>query len=182
MRLFVGIGLPRYLKESLSEIQEEQRPGINWTPSGNLHITLKFIGDWEDDQLDPVIERLTAIENKSFHLPVSGCGAFPPPPRKNPHVVWVGLGNGHPHLFGLQRKVDHALASLGIETDTRVFQPHITVGRCRSNAGESVRQWLKANRDAEFPPFRVQYFTLYESRPSLKGRQYQPLETFPLEA
>jgi 2'-5' RNA ligase len=179
MRLFVGISLPRYLRSALQEVQDAQRHGINWTPPNNLHITLKFIGEWEDDP-GPVIRQLFEIQNKPFLLPVAGAGAFPPPPRKTPHVVWVGLGNGHPHLFGLQRKIDHGLSGLGVETDVRVYQPHITVGRCKSNAVESVRQWVKAHQDVEMPPFQVEFFTLYESLPSLKGRTYRPIETFQL--
>lgn len=181
MRLFVGINPPRFIKEGLGEVQEEHRHGINWTPAGNLHITLKFIGEWHDASVENVISTLYEISSKPFLLPVEGVGAFPPPPRKVPHVVWVGLGGAHPHLFGLQRKVDQSLYSLGIEMDTRVYRPHITVGRCRSNARESVRQWLKAREAFQLPPFKVDYFTLFSSVPSLRGRKYQPLHSFPLE-
>ncbi len=180
MRLFVGIPVPRYAKTALRPLMRDEHPGLSWVPEANLHLTLKFIGDVDPPAVRQIADRLFDVHVRPFILQIEGVGAFPPPPKKRPHVLWVGLGSAHPHLFQLQKQIDQTLAPIGIDPDLRVYSPHITLARCKQSAHEAIRQWLKAHREFETAPFEVTFFTLYESRPALPGRQYFPVQTYSL--
>ena len=51
MRLFIAINLNETMKQTLLDIQNAMRGcGIegNYTPEENMHLTLAFIGEYED--------------------------------------------------------------------------------------------------------------------------------------
>ena len=53
MRLFTGIDLAEDIVERLERLLMHLRPAahLKWSPVYNLHLTLKFIGEWPEDKL-----------------------------------------------------------------------------------------------------------------------------------
>ena len=51
-------------------------------------------------------------------------GCFPA--HEQAKVIRVGVRSGHPHLFQLKKKIEDVLFDIGIEPDSRVYQPRIT--------------------------------------------------------
>jgi len=177
-RLFVAIDLPEHLRERLARLQEPLK-GFNWVTAERLHLTLKFIGD-VPGQFQPEIERaLDTFHVGSFILPVQGVGCFPCEERA--HAVWVGLGNGHPRLFQLHKRINDALFAIGIEPDRHVFQPHVTIARVNAASHETVRQFLKRHREFEAAPFRPAEFGLYHSLELDGHRHYALQKAWPLQ-
>lgn len=169
-RLFLAINLPPYVTDRLASLQEENLRGFHWVPPERFHLTLKFIGDIPG-QLQPDIEAaLEPIAVKAFLLPVEGTGSFPSTGKA--HAVWVGLGNGHPHLFQLQKKIEDALFNIGIEPEKRIYNPHITLARVNQAADESVRQFLKRHQSFGAAPFKVEAFHLMRSEVREHRRVY----------
>jgi 2'-5' RNA ligase len=177
-RLFVALTLPDYTREALSQLQEPVR-GTTWSLVENLHLTLFFLGEVDDANLDPIRDVLRQIQVTSFFMPIQGLGYFPT--KGDPQVLWAGVGHGHPHLFQLQHRITDACFNLGFDPGERAWQPHITLGRCSGSSAESIRQWLKKHQDFESAPVRVQEFHLFASE-YRGGRRFHPLvETFPLK-
>ena len=165
-RLFVAIDLPDPTKQLLAKVDPHLR-GVRLTEPEQMHLTLSFFGNVTPEAEEQLRERLSAIEWKSFFLPITGIGAFPGKGR--PNVIWVGVGAGHPHLFQLHKRVQEAALGAGIEPDLRAFHPHVTIARCRDISAEAIRPFLRANADFEAGMIRVDECYLYSSKLTAAG-------------
>ena len=122
MRLFIAINLSEEMKESLMDIQDAMRDcGIygRETVPENMHLTLAFIGDYDDP--DYVKRIINSIDIRPFDISLSGVGAFR-------DLWWVGIENSPP-LQAVVRKLRRALSDAGIPFDRKRFKPHITIIR-----------------------------------------------------
>ena len=69
--------------------------------------------------------------SKPFSVGLSGTGAFPN--TRGPKVLWVGLSGDMDRLKTLQTAIDEEMHSvLGLDVETRRFNPHLTLGRVRN--------------------------------------------------
>jgi 2'-5' RNA ligase len=177
-RLFVALPLPDWLRGELGELSEPLR-GVAWIRPGQLHLTLRFLGDTPTDRIDRIEEGLASIRVGSFILPIEGVGGFPP--KGPPRVIWVGVGSGHPHLFQLRQRLDDALLAAGVDLDVRHFQPHITLARCAAGCAGVVSSWSRRHGGFGTAPFRVSAFDLCKSRLSAEGALHTLRRRYPLE-
>ena len=121
-RLFIAINLNEEMKDALMDIQDTMRTyGVRGkeTPPDNMHLTLAFIGDYDDPEL--VKEVINGIDIRPFQIKLSGVGAFR-------DLWWAGIENSAP-LFAISRKLRRALAESDIPFDRKKFSPHITIIR-----------------------------------------------------
>lgn len=82
MRAFIAIELSKEIKETLRDIQERLKTSgadVKWVESKNIHLTLKFLGEINEGQLDEIIAILNEVskDKKSFLIRLSSLGAFP---------------------------------------------------------------------------------------------------------
>jgi len=94
VRAFLAIPLPRQLQESIHCIQTELQASITearWTIPDNLHLTLHFFGEIEQETLEKLKVSVLSVKGcqRPFQVGVKGLGAFPDPHR--PRVIWLGL-------------------------------------------------------------------------------------------
>jgi 2'-5' RNA ligase len=176
-RCFIALTPPAAVRAAVAELITPL-PGVCWTRSQQLHVTLRFLGEVAAETIDRVSERLAAIRVEPFILPAEGVGSFPPdaPPR----VIWVGVGKGHPRLYQLRQRLDDSLLAAGLDLELRAFHPHLTVARCQGTPAGAIRRWLREKADFEAAPFRVESFDLYASRPIPSGTEYTLLRRFSL--
>jgi 2'-5' RNA ligase len=177
-RLFIALAIPPPVRDALAALAQPL-PGVSWTRPEKLHVTLRFLGDVPAEKIDPMIARLAAVQVAPFILPLENTGSFPPPGRP-PHVLWIGVGAGHPRLFQLRQRVDDALLASGLQLDVRTFHPHVTLARCADDAAAAAGHWLHAHRETTAPPFRVEAFDLYASELRAGGAVYTLKHRFPL--
>ena len=122
MRLFIAINLNDEIKDALMDIQDTMRNygvrGKETTPE-NMHLTLAFIGEYDDPKR--VKEVVESIEIRPFEIKLSGIGAYG-------DLWWVGTENSAP-LMAISRRLRRALAEAGIPFDKKKFSPHITIIR-----------------------------------------------------
>lgn len=176
-RLFIAFTLPAPVRDVVAALAQPI-PGVNCTRPEQLHLTLRFLGDVPEAQIEPMIARLAQVQVAPFILPIEGVGAFPP--GRPPRVLWSGVGAGHPRLFQLRQRLDDALLASGLALDVRTFHPHVTLARCTENAAAPVTRWLAAHRDFTAPPFRVEAFDLYASDLQPEGAVHTLRRRFPL--
>lgn len=180
-RLFVGLDLPEAVRHDLSTLMRKLE-GVRWTPVGNLHLTLRFLGDVDSETGARMQEALARVAVEPFVLPVEGVGVFPS--RGPAKVLWVGLGGAHTRLFQLRKQVDEALLSVDSTIDVHNFSPHITIGRLtEQHEPKHVLKFLETHAGFEAPPFRVNEFQLFASDGGRPGGppRYEVLRAFPLE-
>jgi RNA 2',3'-cyclic 3'-phosphodiesterase len=136
MRTFVALNLQagerERLHQALAPLREAPHP-VRWAAPEAIHLTLKFLGDIEGAEVEPLGSALR--EAGSRHGPVElrlgGFGAFPSLRRAS--VLWVGVA-ADDRLSALQRDLELALSRLGYPREQRPFRPHLTVARTRGGA------------------------------------------------
>jgi 2'-5' RNA ligase len=191
MRLFIGIELPDNVKAAAAKAaarlrerlgREAPRVRVRWVEQDNLHITLWFLGELSEPDAEALV---TALEQPlgvpTFTLRIAGAGAFPE--HGAPRALWLGLATGREALHTIYERLTQVLRPLGYEPDKRPFAPHLTIARIkdapRSDAG-SLRKILRELR-TEVGECDVRHVTLFRSRLSPKGSQYEQLLRVPLD-
>jgi 2'-5' RNA ligase len=142
LRTFIAIELDQELQEKLADLQSRLRrevpsQAVRWVRPEGIHLTLKFLGDTNQEQVEQVKEALVwaAQEVSPFAFTVGGVGCFPN--TRRPRVVWVGLHEPTGALRRLRDAVEAQVAPLGFPTEKRPFSPHLTLGRVHRHASPS---------------------------------------------
>ncbi|MEM7565826.1 MAG: 2'-5' RNA ligase family protein, partial [Pseudomonadota bacterium] len=74
-RLFVALGLPDAIRDALADRQSGLE-GARWIEPGDLHVTLRFIGDVSGGDARALDRELDLVRGRPFDLTVSGLEAF----------------------------------------------------------------------------------------------------------
>ena len=160
-RLFTALVPPAVVRTELADLATALA-GVRWTPAENLHLTLRFIGESDDDKTGRYLEALARVRVEPFLLPVGGAGVFPT--RGAAKVIWTGVGRGHTRLHQLRQRVDEALLAVDAGLAMTSFHPHFTLGRLDAqHDGKAVGRYVTRHQEFEAPPFRVEEFHLLAS-------------------
>jgi 2'-5' RNA ligase len=155
-------------------------PKVAWVKPGALHVTIKFLGEVEQADIDRLQELLAPpIPIAPFELQWRGVGTFPS--NKHPRALWLGVINGAAPLAQVEAEVSRRLAGdAAVEIEDRAFLPHLTIGRVKM-AGEGV-DWPKLLQAVEVKRAAsiVDRVTLYRSELSQRGPHYTGLVSAPL--
>ena len=144
IRAFIAIDLPQEILQCLDDVSQhlmEEFGGapIRWVPVENIHLTLKFLGDVSESNIEMLTDILKsiAINVKQFEFSVGGLGAYPKPHR--PRVIWVGVEAPHEVMIA-QRSIESEMSRLGYARERRPFNPHLTLGRLsRHSTNQDIR-------------------------------------------
>ena len=158
-RLFIALDPPEKTREELATLCQGL-PGCRWTPPGQLHLTLCFIGEAEGSTFLDVRDALEEIAAAPFSIQLEGLGLFPP--RRAPRVLWAGV-RANTALMQLERKVAGTVRRCGIVLEKRKFSPHITLARLQDGALPRLERYLGAHALFSSTPFMVNRFSLYSS-------------------
>lgn len=122
MRLFIAIRLSDEMKKALVTCMHDlKKQGVegNYVPAQNLHMTLAFLGEYDDPaKVKDVIRKVSLPE---FRLSLSEKGNFG-------NILWAGV-KGNQKLKTYVKDLRAALAEEGIPFDREKFVPHITLIR-----------------------------------------------------
>jgi 2'-5' RNA ligase len=179
MRLFIALPIPDAVADELGVLQEGVA-AADWTEPDDLHLTLRFVGDWPEHLLQPLVHALGRLRQPSFTLGLRGVGFFPP--RSQPQFLWAGVSQ-EAELLRLQARVDALVAEVGGGRDPRQFSPHVTLGRLRNRPGKladtsEVAGWLAQWSSWSGPAWEADRVVLYQSGTTSGGGGYLPLYTF----
>ena len=122
MRLFIAIQLSDEMKKSLVACMHDlKKQGVegNYVPAQNLHLTLVFIGEYDDPvKVKKVID---SVPLPQFRLSLSEKGNFG-------NLLWAGV-KGNQKLKTYVKELRDALRAADIPFDNDKFVPHITLIR-----------------------------------------------------
>jgi RNA 2',3'-cyclic 3'-phosphodiesterase len=183
MRLFTGIDLPDDVRERLERLLMHLRScaHLKWSPVYNLHVTLKFIGEWPEQKIPELEAALRKVlPRPPIPAEVKGLGWYPNP--SHPRVFWAGVHAGEA-LALLVKDIDAAVTPLGIAPETRVFNAHLTLARIKEPAPlQALRSAIAQLEPVEFGSFAIDRFHLYRSQPGPAGSIYTKLSDYSLES
>ncbi|MFW5748023.1 MAG: RNA 2',3'-cyclic phosphodiesterase [Chloroflexota bacterium] len=171
-RLFVAIELPDAVTSRAAALKTAI-PTARWVRPEHMHITLRFIGEVEDDRVEPIKSALATVKATAFDITLGSVGRFPPSPKKAPRVLWVGIDK-NPALVALHNRVEAALARAGIKPERgKDFNPHLTLARLKTHKPTpEADTFLTAQTGFMAGIFTVECFVLIESVLSADGPQY----------
>jgi len=150
IRTFVAFLIPADWTEYLAAVGRDlaaHTSRLSWVKPGNIHITIRFLGDLGEEGVRRVSESVgeSAGAEEAPRARLGILGAFPK--LEKPRVVWVGLGEGAEAVAALGKRVNDALKRDGFGPPDKPFRPHLTLARVREGAGG-----LNALPHATIPP------------------------------
>ncbi len=180
MRCFIAVELDSFIRDNLSALRKQLQTelwgyekGIKWVKSENLHVTVKFLGDVDDNKIMDVCKGCdeAASEHSTFDIEVGNAGYFPP--RASARVIWAGLTQGAEQLRNLFASVEDNMEMLGFDKENKPFSPHITLARIKNS--ENGRKAASIIDDLVTHPFGVQgveALTIFSSNLTSDGPVY----------
>lgn len=179
VRLFWGMSCPalpavRTLQDELRGSCAAQAGGIAPVPESNLHVTLRYLGavNGQDvpamrDRVQPLVEPCPA-----FSLVLRGVGRFS-------RALWVSV-DAPPDLYQLARNIDSALMEAGFPGDPKPFLPHVTVARLGRGVSVAASEWEDRHTGRGFGEWLADTVHLYRSDVGPQGSRYTPVASFAL--
>ena len=144
IRAFLAVELPEAVTAALGELvgplSVAGLRGVRLVRPEGIHLTLKFLGDIDEDQVGPIADAVSRIVETQppSAVELGDVGAFPNGER--PRVLWVGLTGQTGPLLRLQADIAESLVPLGFERERRPFSPHLTVARLRDGTAPLDRR------------------------------------------
>ena len=153
------------LRESIPEAR------ASWSREGNLHFTLKFLGDIPVAKTEALSQATHNAANmiRPFELIIGGCGAFPP--HGQPRVLWIGIEDPARMLMELNTALEDECAKAGFPREERPFHPHLTIARIRKP--HDARHLAAAHKETAFDPQTVRASDLVVIRSELRSEGSQ---------
>jgi len=182
MRTFIAIDISPEIRSAIGRIQSHLKyagADVKWVAPENIHLTMKFLGEIDETMLGRVEASLEHIarSTRQFEFSVEGVGVFPK--IDFPRVIWIGLGRGSDQLTCLAALLDDEMLKLGFEKDPRQFEPHLTIGRVRSehNKEKLMEKIISLPPEVllESGSCRINSLTLFKSTLTPEGPIYSVL-------
>lgn len=181
MRLFIGLDVPWQISRNLELLLKLLKPKaqIAWSPLGNLHVTSKFIGEWPESRLDELKAALDTVARPgALDITIQGIGWFPNPHQ--PRILYAGI-RGPAGLTELAVSAETVCDSLGVKSERRDYQPHLTLARVRTPKPLfELKRAIAELPDDNFGKFQAKEFYLYNSELRPQGSIYTKLATYSL--
>lgn len=180
MRLFVALDIPEDVRRAIRELMQKLEPtcgGARWVRAEGMHVTLKFIGEASEEKAAAIRKELSAVHStQAAELNFRGVGFFPN--ARHPRVFWVGIETS-PNLAEMAGEIERCLEKLGIPREDRVFKPHLTLARFKSEEGlPKLHEAIQNLGAMKFGGMRTEEFHLYRSTLRRGGAEYTKLETY----
>jgi len=144
-RLFIAIDPEPALLDTIFRListikREYPVEGMRYTAPQNLHLTLLFLGDTEEELIPKIGNRLDKICQNftEFDLEFANLGAFPS--RHNPRILWLGVNNPEPVSVLAKAIIRDSGMVAAPEKDQ--FSPHLTLGRVAENAAGFLERYF----------------------------------------
>jgi len=177
LRTFIAALIPEEIKLEIKRYMTDMKhywEGVKWENYANLHLTLKFLGEVKESNIEEI--KITLVEAvrtySSFRTTIARFGGFPN--LKNPRVLFIGLSENH-ELLKLQCKIEEKLKGFGVKNESRPFVSHVTIGRVKGRAQPKGSYPIPQNIS-----FSITEIALMKSVPHLEGSKYTPISIFRL--
>jgi len=184
MRTFIAVELQkdvvdavdRFLTKTTQEIKNNK---ISWVKKENLHITIKFLGEIEEKQVETINKVLSEISKsiESFEVEIKEIGVFPN--LNYPRVIWIEVKDETNNLVSLANLVEEKLAKFGFQKEDKEFTAHLTIGRVKKlNNLSEIKTYVEKYKSIEFGKSKIDSITFFQSILKPEGPEYKVINKF----
>jgi len=183
IRCFIAIELDEAVRKELGRLQDRLRrrfdvldTSVNWVRPENIHLTLKFLGDVQDNVIADICSAVSmaVVGTVPFDFEFANCGCFPP--SGSARVLWTGITDGSKELQSLQTALENHLGMLGFPPEGRKFTPHLTLARIKNaKIGRTVQDAVKDIEPFVLARQNVWALTVFQSELTRTGPVYTAL-------
>ncbi len=176
-RIFAAIDISDEARIKVADYIEDLRDEfsslrVGWEKAEKLHLTVKFLGDVDSNELQSLTEAVekTARQFSNFSLQISQTGVFPS--KRNARILWLGVDDQQESLQKISDVLETECRQKGFVKESRKFKAHLTVGHLRepNKSKELVDRHL--NKTFAAVKFEVSEIVIYESRLQKSGSIY----------
>ncbi len=183
MRCFIEIDVPEsikaYLIEKITHIKNTSK-GYDFriTKKENIHVTLAFLGEVNENALEDVIKNTSEIARK-FDCIECSLSKIEAVPAKFPRMIWISLNNNQE----LSKLYEGLKKALMFENEHGRFKAHITIARIKphGNANNTNTVLNIGKNDINHLKFRVSELKLMKSTLKSEGPEYDVIKSIPLD-
>ena len=147
IRVFLAVEVSQVLRAELATIQQELKhriepemkrgTRISWAQPASIHLTLKFLGDMDEQVIDPLRAALEQVVGGQLAVtvPLERLGVFPHP--QAPRILWVGpseqweKGVEARRVVEIHGAIEEACERVNFLRETRPFSPHLSLARIK---------------------------------------------------
>ena len=194
IRVFLAVELSQELRAKLATLQQELKRSIepemkrgtriSWVQPASLHLTIKFLGETDEQIIDPLraaVEQAIGSQ-MALNVPLERLGGFPRP--QSPRVLWVGpsehweKGMDAKRIMEIYAMIEQACGDLRFLHEPKPFSPHLTVARIKTgerHVGVSVAQSGVLDRPLLLGSMAVESVALMRSELKPTGSVYTKL-------
>ena len=153
---------------------------VRWLSVGNLHLTVKFLGEVRDDDVASVCDAARRAADRSGPIGFALCGLGCFPPKGPARIVWAGVSPDGEGLLGCQQAVEQEMGPLGFSPERRAYSPHLTIGRVRPGQNTEELRTTLETRDLQSPAQHPSDLVVFESNLTPRGAIYTAIARCPL--
>lgn len=181
MRIFLALPMPPGVADALAALVVPLGFG-RAVPEENLHLTLAFLGDLPDAQLEAAHEAMTRLPAAPLLVELAGLGLFG---GRRPESLHIGLADPAP-MVALHARVLARLHGAGVMPARERYTPHVTLMRfgARMAPGDLARlqRFMAERGGARLPAFEVAEMVLFRSQLGSGAPIYHDLARYALGA
>ncbi len=183
-RIFIALKIdpsPSFLQiiSYIRSVTEDEK--IKWVDPSNIHLTLAFLGETEEERITiaGILLKKICSSSNEFRFILKGTGVFKN--YREPRVIWIGTGESE-KLVSLSCRINEGLTDTGFRLEERAFSPHITLGRIKLLRDPArLKTAMEKYREEIIQEVRVKEVILFESILKPKGPFYRAIGNFRLK-
>jgi 2'-5' RNA ligase len=201
IRAFIAVEPDEALRRRIAGVQQELKDQLDreaargvriaWVQPASMHLTLKFLGDIDEQRVGPLRDAIAAatVGRRALRVPLARLGAFPRP--QEPRALWIGAphewqgGIDARDLAALVRAIEDCCDVEGVAPETRPFAPHMTLARIKAGERQAGRALARAgalDRPLALDPLAVGAISFMKSELGPGGARHTRLWELPLGA
>jgi 2'-5' RNA ligase len=185
MRVFIAVDINEQVKSAVKQLQKRLidatsagSKDIAWVRPDAMHLTLKFLGEINDNLLVQVCNTVkeAVAGHKGFDLDIENVGSFG---GKSARVLWIGSGAGSEEITKIAQDIEQRLEKIGFSKEARLFTVHLTLCRIKSfKAGLELANLAEDYKDFKAGTVFIDSIKVYQSQLTPTGPIYTVLGSY----
>jgi len=182
MRSFIAIDInDRAIVDSIKKLQsdlESLNINLKMINPENIHITLQFLGDLKNSEINILKRILSSVTFESFSCTLLKLGTFPNMNKIS--VIWIGIDSeSSGKLLSLYDDIDKKIIDLNFQIKRNFFSPHVTIARLKDDKNkEKLQNYINENKGMNIGSQIIDNFKLKSSLLTSGGPIYEDISVY----